>query len=194
MIGPTGAGKTTLGLQFVAEGLRQGDRCLFVNFDENPAQLRRQLNYLGVDPSGAGGENLSLLYVSPVELQIDSIVNAIIEHIREGGVRRIVIDSLSNLHAATTDANRPQSYLYALSQHFAVVGVASFLTLETLGAGAGETHFSARSDNIFVLGIQLGQTPRRTVRVAKARVAGLKAPGPGSAGCRPGAALGTLPT
>ena len=41
--GPTGSGKTTMGIQFVLEGLRRGERCLLVNFQENPTQLAHQL-------------------------------------------------------------------------------------------------------------------------------------------------------
>ena len=37
----TGAGKTTIALQFALEGVRRGEQALYVNFQENPAQLRR---------------------------------------------------------------------------------------------------------------------------------------------------------
>ena len=39
LAGPTGAGKTTAGLQFVLEGVRRGEPCLYANFQENPMQL-----------------------------------------------------------------------------------------------------------------------------------------------------------
>ena len=41
LAGPTGAGKTTAALQFVLEGVRLGEPCLYANFQENPVQLAR---------------------------------------------------------------------------------------------------------------------------------------------------------
>jgi circadian clock protein KaiC len=169
LLGPTGAGKTTFALQFVAEGLRRGDRCLYVNFEENPDQLGRQLGQLGIDPRSTGSDLLQLLYVSPVELQIDSIVASIFRLIQQGGVRRIVIDALGNLLSAATDQERLQSYLYALSQHFAVNGIASLVTYEAPTTRVNDSRISAISDNIFVLGMHLGESPRRTFQVIKAR-------------------------
>src|SRR5688572_25514548 len=45
--GPTGSGKTTMGIQFIVEGLRLGERCLLVNFQENPTQLAHAIGEIG---------------------------------------------------------------------------------------------------------------------------------------------------
>lgn len=75
LLGPTGSGKTTVGLQFVVEGLRRDEKCVYVSFQENPTQLDAQLKALGMAPDEALRRGLlRFLYVSPVELQIDSIV------------------------------------------------------------------------------------------------------------------------
>ncbi|MDB4959726.1 MAG: uncharacterized protein JWO36_7295, partial [Myxococcales bacterium] len=71
--GPTGAGKTTLALQFILEGLKRGESGLYVNFQENPTQLARSIESLGWSFEDAKKKGLHLLYASPVELQIDSI-------------------------------------------------------------------------------------------------------------------------
>src|SRR5262249_27586580 len=82
VVGMTGTGKTTLGLQFALEGVRKREQVMYVNFQENPAQLNRAIASLGVDPAEAQQHGLTLLYASPVELQIDSIVVKIFEVIR----------------------------------------------------------------------------------------------------------------
>src|SRR3954452_4942083 len=37
--GRPGSGKTTLGLQFLLEGLRQGERCLYISLSESKREL-----------------------------------------------------------------------------------------------------------------------------------------------------------
>jgi len=47
--GPTGSGKTTFSIQFLQQGVRQGERALFVSIDEPPAELRENVRFLGWD-------------------------------------------------------------------------------------------------------------------------------------------------
>jgi circadian clock protein KaiC len=170
--GPTGSGKTTIGLQFTLEGVRQGEPGLYVHLEENPTQLSYLVEGFGVDPETPG---LHLLYHSPVELQIDSLVDEMFGLIRERGVKRIVIDAVGDLVTAVRDAQRLHDYLYALSQHFAVSGVTAIFTFETARPGitggyAIDAPFSHLSDNIMVLeaGVEEEQT-RRRLRVLKTR-------------------------
>lgn len=168
MLGPTGSGKTTLALQFVLEGVRRGEHCLYVSFEENPTQLDSHIRSLGADPAELRRSGLHFLYVSPVELQIDSIVARIFDTIEETDVRRLVVDAVGDLLVAATDRPRLQNYLYALAQHFAVQGVTSLFPFETV---PGEhTRMSPVADNILLLGIEVreGQA-RRTLRIVKAR-------------------------
>jgi circadian clock protein KaiC len=140
---------------------------MYVSFEENPTQLDSQIRALGIDPARKG---LRLLYVSPVELQIDSIVSSIFRTIRGSGIRRIAIDAVGDLIEAAQDPRRLHDYLYALSQHFAVHGVTSVFPYETTPAGDVVKRMSALADNLVVLGFELDDgRGRRTLRVAKAR-------------------------
>jgi KaiC/GvpD/RAD55 family RecA-like ATPase len=47
--GATGSGKTTFSIQFLQQGVRQGERALFVSIDEPPAELRENVRFLGWD-------------------------------------------------------------------------------------------------------------------------------------------------
>ncbi len=47
--GPFGSGKTTFCIQFLQQGVRQGERALFVAIDEPPAELRENVRFLGWD-------------------------------------------------------------------------------------------------------------------------------------------------
>jgi len=174
VVGMTGAGKTTIGLQFALEGVKRGERVLYINFQENPAQLRRAIASLGVDPNKMQDQGLILLYASPVELQIDSIVVEIFEAIETGGVRRLVIDAVGDLAAAASDVQRVHDYLYSLIQHFAARGVTTILTLESGEGFTGtailqEQRFSYMSDNLINLAWSGTKVGHRTIRVVKMR-------------------------
>ena len=176
LAGQTGAGKTTMALQFALEGVRRGEPSLYVNFQENPTQLVRLVRALGMEPAEAKARGFAFLYRSSVELQIDSIIGEIHAAIRGGGVRRVVIDAVGDLANAAADQQRLLDYLYTLTQHFSVMGVTSVLTYEAPGLGAtamvGQpTHdlrFSYLTDNVVLLALA-DETSGRSIRILKSR-------------------------
>jgi circadian clock protein KaiC len=174
LAGPTGSGKTTMAIQFILEGLRLGESGLLVNFQENPTQLAYQLEQLGgaLDDDARG--RLELQYYSAVELSIDRIVVSIFQALRRRGIRRVVIDALGDLATASGDPTRMHGYLYALVQHFAVLGVSSVLTLETdppvMASDEAHGRLSHMTDNIVFLELQMRhRAVGRSLRIAKAR-------------------------
>ncbi|MGZ4393671.1 MAG: RAD55 family ATPase, partial [Gaiellaceae bacterium] len=174
LAGPTGSGKTTMGIQFVLEGLRRGERCLLVNFQENPTQLAHQMEAIGGKLDDDARSRLELLYYSAVELSIDRIVVSIFNALRRSPIRRVVIDALGDLAVAASDPTRMHGYLYALVQHFAVMGVSSVLTLETdppiMTSDESHGRLSHMTDNIVFLEIrERNGVVGRTLRIAKAR-------------------------
>ncbi|MDZ4835538.1 MAG: ATPase domain-containing protein [Candidatus Melainabacteria bacterium] len=171
--GGTGTGKTTMALQFALEGLRQGVHSLYVNLQENPAQLARSVSNL------TGGKmktsELEMLYISPVEVQIDSIIVTLFAMIQENNTKRVVIDSIGDLAMAASDPQRLHDYLYALVQHFAIQGITAMFTLETGDAITGASsdsplgRISYMSDNIFLLDLTQRPEPLREIRCVKTR-------------------------
>jgi circadian clock protein KaiC len=174
LAGPTGSGKTTMGIQFIAEGLRLGQRCLLVNFQENPTQLAHQVEQIGGKLGDEARGRLELQYFSAVELSIDKIVVSIFRALRRGAIGRVVIDALGDLATAAGDPTRMHDYLYALVQHFAVMGVSSLLTLETdppiMASDERQGRLSHMTDNIIFLELrERDGIVGRTLRIAKAR-------------------------
>jgi circadian clock protein KaiC len=172
--GPTGSGKTTIAIQFILEGLRNGERCLFVNFQENPTQLAAQMASIGGELAPAVRGLLELQYYSAVELSIDRIVVSIFQCLQRSSIKRVVIDALGELGVAASDPTRMHNYLYALVQHFAVLGVSSLLTLETdppiMSSDVVAGRLSHMTDNIVFLEIRgVDGVIGRKLRVAKAR-------------------------
>src|SRR4051812_37656172 len=114
--GESGAGKTTLALQFILEGLERGEPGLYVNFQENPIQLARTIQSMGYNLEDAKQKGLHLLYASPVELQIDSILVTLFRTIEEKQIKRVAVDAIGDLVGAASDLTRLYNYLYALVQ------------------------------------------------------------------------------
>lgn len=171
--GGTGTGKTTMALQFALEGMRHGVGSLYVNLQENPAQLARSVrNLSGLDIEQSG---LDMLYISPVEVQIDSIIVTLFRIIQEKHIGRVVVDSIGDLAMAASDPQRLHDYLYALVQHFAVKGITAMFTLETGDAITGAStdsplgRISYMSDNIFLLKLKQEPEPRREIMCIKTR-------------------------
>jgi circadian clock protein KaiC len=175
LAGPTGSGKTTIGLQFVLEGVRRGEPGLYVHLEENPTQMMHLMEGYGADTATPG---LHRLYCSPVELQIDALVDEMFRRIRSHGIKRLVLDAVGDLATAARDARRLHDYLYALSQHFAVHGITALVCFETARPGvtgeyAIDAPFSHLSDNILLLEIGIEQErTQRKLRVIKTRGSG----------------------
>lgn len=173
LAGPSGAGKTTIGLQFAFEGARLGEPTLYMSFQENPTQLMRTIRGLGADVEELERRGLDLVYASPVELQIDSIIVDLFRRIERSGVRRLVLDAVGDLASAATDPQRLHDYLYALVQHLAVRTITSVLNFETTSntiVHAGmQNAMSYLSDNVLLLTLDGEDRTRRALRVVKTR-------------------------
>lgn len=179
IVGATGTGKTTMALQFAMEGVRQGVPCLYVNFQENPNQMRRSItNLSGKDAEETLKSGLHLLYISPVEVQIDSVIVTLFRTIQEKGVVRVVIDSVGDLAMSASDPQRLHDYLYALVQHFAVKNITAMFTLETeeqwsrdlsIASDTALARVSYMSDNVLWLGLNHSRDTHREIICPKSR-------------------------
>jgi circadian clock protein KaiC len=169
--GPSGAGKTLMGLHFVVSGARRGEPGIIATLQENPIQLERVAQGFGWSLAEDGVE---LLYRSPVDLLVDQWVYELLAAIERTGARRVLIDSLGDLAFAVGDQVRSREYLYSLVQRCSRQGVSLLMTLElpelfqlTSLSDLGISHVS---DNVVLLQYLRQQTSMtRTVTVLKTR-------------------------
>ncbi len=174
-LGPSGSGKTVLGLHFLREGERQGEPGLLLGFQESPTQLARVIRNFGWIPEElfAPGK-IDLLYASPVEMQIDTVVRELFLRIEKQGIQRVVIDAVADLERCARDSLRFRDYLYALSQHLSARNITTLFLMEATGQDHPTGTISGRevsylSDNIVWLEMHLGEDLLRTIRIVKAR-------------------------
>ncbi len=171
--GPTGIGKTLMGLHFVFNGARHGERGLVATLQENPTQLERIAQGFGWSLTG---DEVALMYRSPVDLYLDEWVHDLLDTVESTGAKRVLVDSLGDLRAASPDLTRFREYTYSLLQRCSRRGVSIMLTHEvaelfglTRLTEDGASHLS---DNVILLQYRrVESNVTRTLTVLKTRAA-----------------------
>lgn len=128
--GQPGCGKTTLGLQFLLEGISNGERVLYITLAESGRELRQVANSHGwslrgieifellpMEESLKVEEQYTVLY--PGEVEMSGIIKSILARIEEVEPKRVVFDSLSELWLLARESLRFRRQLLALKQYFA---------------------------------------------------------------------------
>ena len=150
--GPTGAGKTLMGLHFLFQGADNGEPGVLATFQEHPTQLARIARGFGWDFDRS---DVEVLGRSPVDLYVDEWVYDLLGAVERTNARRVVIDSLGDLLFASPDEVRFREMMYSLSQRLARRGVSLMMTYEraelfrlTRLSDIGMSHLA---DNVVVL-------------------------------------------
>jgi circadian clock protein KaiC len=169
--GPSGAGKTIMGLHFVFEGAAHDEPGLYVTLQENRTQIARIVSRFGWS---VDNPNVMIMDRSPVDLYVDELVYELLDRMNEVGARRLVIDSLNDLIVATGDPMRLREFLYSLVQRCARQGVSLMFTYETMElfriTRLSELGMSHIADNVVLLQhFQDGSDMKRALTVLKSR-------------------------
>jgi circadian clock protein KaiC len=177
VVGISGVGKSVMGLHYIAEGARLGERSLMLTLDEPPAQVLRNAASIGIDLQGAIDRGaVRLYYDSPQEIEIDRHFHRIEQIVREFKPRRAVIDSLSTYGSSLGAAGRTFRDFFhaivALMKEHQVTAIYNHENPEMFGMSSmmGDYGVSSLVDNIILLNwVELGDTLRQAVTVSKMR-------------------------
>jgi circadian clock protein KaiC len=111
--GPTGSGKTTLGVQFAMEGVRANETTLYVTLAESHEEMHQVAESHGWDLRGVklfapqtGEKDLprdQYTLFHPGEVELTDLINKIIEEIRQTQPARVVIDSIADIRLLARD-------------------------------------------------------------------------------------------
>lgn len=126
--GPTGAGKTLMGLHFVFSGARAGERGVIATLQEDPTQLERITRGFGWSLED---DNITLMFRPPIDLYLDEWVYDLLDTAQEVGASRVLVDSLGDLQAASPDTARFREYIYSLLSRCSRQRVSVMMTHET---------------------------------------------------------------
>lgn len=129
--GTSGAGKTTLGLQFLLEGLRLGQKVMWCTLAETESQLRATAAAHGwsldevtvvnlADGGNAGGLlDSSYSFFAPGDVELSDVTQAITDVADRVRPRRVVFDPFSDVKLLARDPLRYRRQLLQLREHFA---------------------------------------------------------------------------
>ena len=133
LAGPSGAGKTVLGIQFIAEGLKRAEPCIVAMFEELPNEYLQRAASFGFDLSeNVKNGSLKLIYLRPLDLSVDETVHEIVNAVKEIGCKRLVIDSLVGFEMALAPDFRTdfRESLYRMIGALTRLGVTIISTVE----------------------------------------------------------------
>jgi circadian clock protein KaiC len=134
--GAPGAGKTTLGLQFIVAGQAQKQRSLYVLLTESARELESVAHSHGwsldgvnlhVVPHGTPSEKQSYTVFHPAEAELEAVAESLFEAIRRVRPDRVVIDSLSELRYLAQDSLRYRRLLLRLKEQLIEQGSTALL-------------------------------------------------------------------
>jgi circadian clock protein KaiC len=129
--GAPGTGKTTVALQFLLEGLRAGEKCLYITLSETERELREGAASHGwslddgievfelLPPESLldSDQQQSLLYSS--DLELGETTKQIFEAVERARPDRVVLDSLSEIRLLAQSSLRYRRQILAIKHYFA---------------------------------------------------------------------------
>ena len=128
--GDPGTGKTTLALQFLLEGIRQGENVIYVTLSESRSELEQVAHSHGwsaeslriyemVPPEDDLSAEAQYTVFHPSEVELADTITAILEQVDQTKPQRVVFDSLSELRMLARDPLKYRRQILALKRHFA---------------------------------------------------------------------------
>jgi circadian clock protein KaiC len=127
--GNAGAGKTTLSLQFLQEGVRLGEPVLYVTLSETMEELRAvaashvwSLEGVSICDLAASEESLKAdaqyTLFHPSEVELGETTRMVLDEVERIQPTRVVLDSLSEVRLLARDPLRYRRQILALKQFF----------------------------------------------------------------------------
>ena len=179
--GLPGTGKTSLAIQFLLEGVRLGERCLYVTLSETRREIEQVARSHGWDLTGlhlvelvSSERNLSadalLTVFNPSEMELGETTEALIAAVNECRPQRLVIDSLSEVRLIAQNALRYRRQVLALKQFFSGRDC-TVLLLDDRTGGLEDDHLQSIAHGVILLEQLVNQygAERRRLRVSKMR-------------------------
>lgn len=173
--GPSGVGKTTLGLQFIKEAAGRGDRSVVYLFEEAVDTLLNRCEGINI-PVRAMVERgtLTVVKVDPLLYSPDEFAHQVRLEVEQAGAKIIMVDSVLGYKLSFQEDDLIRN-IHSLCQYLKGKGVTTLLTNEvesiTGDFKATELGVSYLADNIiFLRYLEIQGQLRRAIGVLKKRL------------------------
>ena len=175
ILGPSGCGKTVLALRFIAQGLADGENCLYASFQESADQLVDQGGVVRLGPRGAARVGTARDPPRPAgRAQPRHPRRRRSQRIwRAASIRRVILDSLAELVVAVHEIDRFPAYARSLIGFIRAGGASVVVTSETTALGPEAEPVAGLSflfNNVLLLRyLEMESETRRALSVLKMR-------------------------
>lgn len=161
--GTPGSGKTTLGLQFLLEGVARGEPVLYITLSETSEELHSVAQSHGWSLDGIElfelsateavlGEDYQQSILHPWEAELGDTIKLIQQRVNELQPRRLVFDSLSEMRLLAQDPLRYRRQVLALKQFFSGRDITVLLVDDLTGAsGERDNHLHSICHGVITL-------------------------------------------
>ncbi len=173
--GPSGVGKTTLGVQFMKEAAARGERSVIYLFEEAAGTLLHRSESIGVPiKKMLDRGTLSVVQVEPLQFAPDEFANLVRKEVEEKNTRIVMIDGVSGYRLSVRGEDLV-SHLHAVCRYLKNMGVTIILMNETEEITgdfrATEKGISYLADNVvFLRYLELNGELRKAIGVLKKRL------------------------
>lgn len=169
--GPSGVGKTTIGIQFMKEAARRGERSVIYSFEEELDIMMRRCEQLNIPAEQMCEQGtLSMVKIEPLRYSPDEFAHMVRTEVEHHQARLIMIDSIAGYRLSLKGEDLV-SHLHAVSKYLQNMGVGVLLIneLTTLSGHfrVTESSISYLADNVLFMryleqhsgsGVSLGKT------------------------------------
>lgn len=173
--GSAGVGKTTLAMQFMCKGAEEGEKGVYVSFEETPTKLAELARGYGLPLAEYIDKGMvSILYRSPLEVRQEKLTQELVNELRATEAKRVVIDSITDLEMASSQHLTLRESVYSMVECLEASAATSLLIAEVPEV-FGQTqitgeHISVIVDGIILLKyIEMESEIQRAVSVLKMR-------------------------
>jgi circadian clock protein KaiC len=173
--GPTGVGKTTIGMQFMKEAAGRGERSVIYTFEEWRELLLRRSESINIPVRNMTQRStLDVVQIEPLRYTPDEFARMVREEAEKNNTSIVMIDSISGYSLAVRGQNLVR-HLHALSKYLQSMGVAVILINETADIigefKATDVGISYIADTIiFLRYLEIRGQLRRAIGVLKKRL------------------------
>ena len=132
VIGSFGTGKTTFAMQYIWEGLKNGERCIFMSLEEDENSIIETAKTFGWDFGRYLDDTLLLIKLEPEDAgnSIKRLEGEIPQLITEFTASRIAIDSVSLITMLFRSEEDKRKNLFSLSKSIKESGATAIFTAE----------------------------------------------------------------